>query len=52
MIEFSCTGRGFRIGKFEDRDGVKCSVQESSLATEECIWFGVSDPEPKIILFD
>lgn len=34
------TNRGFAIGEFEDRYGTKCSIQESSLATEACIWLG------------
>jgi hypothetical protein len=40
------TERGFRIGKFDDVDGKPCSLQESSLATEAAIWFGVQDATP------
>ena len=37
------TERGFaRIG-FDDRYGVECSLQESSLATEAAIWFGCNE---------
>jgi hypothetical protein len=32
--------RGFQKGKFKDRYGADCSIQESSLATEACIWLG------------
>lgn len=32
--------RGFLKGKFKDRYGVECSIQKSSLATEDCIWLG------------
>jgi hypothetical protein len=32
--------RGFLKGKFKDHYGVDCSIQKSSLATEDCIWLG------------
>lgn len=32
--------RGFLRGEFKDRYGDKCSIQKSSLATEDCIWLG------------
>lgn len=41
--------RGFLRGEFKDRYGAKCSLQESSLATEACIWLGVNEPEIKIM---
>ena len=44
------TERGFRITKFKDKYGGVCSIQESSLATDACIWFGVSDPEVKVLI--
>lgn len=34
------TSRGFEKLNFRDRYGVACSIQKSSLATDECIWFG------------
>ena len=37
------TERGFARMEFDDRYGVKCSLQESSLATEGAIWFGVNE---------
>ena len=37
------TERGSSILVFEDRDGVECSLQSSSIATEECIWLGVNE---------
>jgi hypothetical protein len=43
------TGRGFDIISFEDRYDHKCSIQESSIATEDCIWFGIDDPNPQIM---
>ena len=36
------TERGFAITEFPDQTGKKCSLQKSSLATEDCIWLGVS----------
>lgn len=44
------TGRGFAIIRFEDRYGVKCSIQKSSLMGEDAIWFGTTDPDPRIML--
>jgi len=32
--------RGFLKGEFHDRYGSKCSIQKSSLASEDCIWLG------------
>jgi hypothetical protein len=43
------TDRGFGIIEFMDKYGVGCSIQESSLATENAIWFGVDDANPKIL---
>ena len=40
-IAFDRTGRGFSVGTFFDRYRQECSVQDSSLATECCIWLGV-----------
>lgn len=37
------TARGFRRAEFVDRDGIKCHLQESSLATEAAIRFGCSE---------
>lgn len=35
--------RGFSLLDFTDRYGIECSLQESSLATEGAIWFGVNE---------
>jgi len=43
------TERGFAILYFLDRYNAKCSIQKSSLATEDAIWFGIDDPDPKIL---
>ena len=37
------TERGFSRMEFKDRNGVDCSLQQSSLAFEDCIWFGCND---------
>ena len=34
------TDRGFYRADFIDRYGEECSIQESSLAGEHCIWLG------------
>lgn len=43
------TNRGFSNKNFTDRNGVECSIQQSSLATEEAIWFGID--KPKLTIF-
>lgn len=35
------TQRGFSIVNFTDLYGAECSLQKSSLATEDAIWLGV-----------
>lgn len=47
MIQFNKTERGFGIGEFTDFYGKKCSIQDSSLATQAAIWLGISNPEIK-----
>jgi len=42
-IQGSHTARGFSLLTFEDRYGAECSIQKSSLASEEAIWIGVED---------
>jgi len=46
------TERGFKLFEFADRYGVECSLQNSSLATEDAIWLGVDRPDPKILTPD
>lgn len=46
-LELSKTSRGFGKGKFTDAVGVACSIQDSSLATEAAIWFGVEEANPQ-----
>lgn len=45
-MEYKKTQRGFQFWEFVDRYGKTCSVQESSLATEDAIWLGCSELEP------
>lgn len=40
-IEF--TERGFAFITFDDFNGVECTLQKSSIATEDCIWFGARE---------
>ena len=44
------TQRGFEITEFEDTYGAKCSLQMSSSAMEDKVWFGVNDADPKIMV--
>jgi hypothetical protein len=49
MIKFDKTGRGFSIGEFTDFYDYPCSIQKSSLATEDAIWLGIDNPNPQIM---
>ena len=51
-IDMSVTQRGFSIGEFRDRYEKECSIQKSSLAGDDCIWFGIDDPTPEIMASD
>lgn len=44
------TERGFERLEFTDRYGVKCSLQQSSLATEEAIWLGCNEANPQVFV--
>jgi hypothetical protein len=41
MIKFQVTKVGSLLGKFTDRYGAQCSLQESSYQEELCLWVGV-----------
>lgn len=43
MIELAPTERGFVRGNFIDRYGQTCSIQKSSIATEDAIWLGCNE---------
>lgn len=49
MSPIEYTNRGFAIINFDDYNGLPCSVQESSLAEEKCLWVGVNDARPMIL---
>ena len=42
-MDFTAANRGFLVAEFTDQNGVKCSLQESSLATEACVWLGCNE---------
>jgi len=43
MVNTTKTERGFEVIRFVDLYHNECSLQQSSLATESAIWFGVDD---------
>ena len=43
--EMGFDARGFSRMDFTDRYGEQCSLQKSSLATEDAIWLGVNEPK-------
>ena len=49
-IKFDRTHRGFAIGEFTDLYGNKCSIQDSSLATDNAIWLGIDDAKPQRLI--
>jgi hypothetical protein len=42
-LQTRLTERGFGLLTFPDRYGQICEIQESSLATESCIWLGTGE---------
>lgn len=48
-MNFGTTGRGFAVLRFTDHYGAACSLQKSSLATEDAVWFGPDDAAPKVL---
>lgn len=51
-MKFTTTERGFALISFLDHYGEECSLQKSSLATEDAIWLGVSKVRPQIMSSD
>jgi hypothetical protein len=47
-MDIKKTNRGFDFTEFKDRNDNECSLQKSSIATEDCIWLGVSDPKVQV----
>ncbi len=48
-MKYSKTHRGFQLIEFIDLYGKGCSIQKSSLATEDAVWIGIDDPDPQIM---
>ena len=46
-IKETKTARGFELLEFTDLYGVECSLQKSSLATDDAIWIGPDSASPK-----
>jgi hypothetical protein len=46
------TSRGFDYTEFKDDYGTKCSLQKSSSAMTDRVWFGVNDVNPQIMALD
>jgi hypothetical protein len=40
-MELKQTGRGFDLYEFTDVNKDHCTLQKSSIATEDCIWLGL-----------
>ena len=50
QITPSVTQRGFTVFSFKDRYDEPCSIQKSSLATEDAIWFGLDKDNQRMHL--
>ena len=48
-LHLSVNSRGFTTVGFLDRYNEPCILQQSSLATEPAIWFGLHSCQPKIL---
>lgn len=49
-MDITTTRRGFDLIEFSDHYDIKCSLQKSSLATEDAIWFGCNDADPRRLI--
>lgn len=49
-MDLEKTPRGFEIGKFKDSYNNCCSIQKSSSAMDDYIWFGIDNP--KLTVFE
>jgi len=49
-IPLKKTKRGFKVGVFTDLYGNECSIQDSSLATQDAVWVGIDDPKPQVLI--
>jgi hypothetical protein len=50
IMKITKTRRGFERIDFKDRNGVECSLQQSSLATENAVWLGCNDSDPRVLV--
>jgi hypothetical protein len=48
-ISKKVTARGFTYLQFKDSYDKLCTMQKSSLATDDAIWLGIDDADPKIM---
>jgi len=48
-VDIKETYRGFAVVEFNDFYGEQCSLQQSSIATTDCIWLGINDANPKVM---
>ena len=46
---YTNTARGFNLLQFKDFYGDTIDIQKSSIATDDCIWFGPSNANPQIM---
>jgi len=49
LLSSFTTHRGFNGFDGVDLYGEKFSIQKSSLATDDAIWFGIDDPNPQVM---
>lgn len=49
-MEIGKTERGFAVIGFVDRYGIECSLQKSSLGTENAVWFGCNNANPRLFI--
>lgn len=49
-MKIQATDRGFPIAYFKDRYNTQCHIQKSSLAGEDCIWLGINEADPQILV--
>lgn len=49
-LKLEPTERGFDRVEFVDLYGSQCSIQKSSLATDDAIWLGVNDAAPQMLV--
>lgn len=50
LLEKKKTRRNFGYYEFTDYYGDKCSLQKSSIVEPECIWLGIDNAIPKVLI--